>query len=46
MDSGIQDLKIVENFELNTNDNFEEYDEDENTISILNRYIDESDFDY
>ena len=43
--SGIQDLKIVENFAINTNDNFEEYDE-ENTISILNRYIDESDFDY
>ncbi len=43
--SGIQDLKIVENFALNTSDNFEDYDE-ENTLSILNRYIDDSDFDY
>ena len=41
----IQDLKIVENFALNTNDNFEDYDE-ENTLSILNRYIDDSNFDY
>ena len=38
-------LKIVENFALNTNDNFEDYDE-ENTLSILNRYIDDSNFDY
>jgi len=38
-------LKIVENFALNTSDNFEDYDE-ENTLSILNRYIDDSDFDY
>ena len=43
--SGIQDLKIIENFALNTSDNFEDYDE-ENTLSILNRYIDDSDFDY
>ena len=43
--SGIQDLKIVENFSLNVDDNFEAYDE-ENTLSILNRYIDDSEFDY
>ena len=38
---GIQDLKIVENFEIQENENFV-IDEEENTISILNRYIDES----
>ena len=42
--AGVQDLKIVENFELSTNENFD-VDEDENTLSILNRYIDESEFD-
>ena len=42
---GIQDLKIVENFEIQENENFV-IDEDENTISILNRYIDESEFNY
>jgi DNA repair exonuclease SbcCD nuclease subunit len=42
---GIQDLKIVENFEIQENENFV-VDEEENTISILNRYIDESEFDF
>jgi DNA repair exonuclease SbcCD nuclease subunit len=42
---GIQDLKIVENFEIQENENFT-VDEEENTISILNRYIDESEFDF
>jgi DNA repair exonuclease SbcCD nuclease subunit len=42
---GIQDLKIVENFEIQENENFA-VDEEENTISILNRYIDEAEFDY
>ena len=42
--AGVQDLKIVENFELSTNENFD-VEEDENTLSILNRYIDESEFD-
>ncbi len=42
---GIQDLKIVENFEIQENENFA-IDEEENTISILNRYIDESEFDF
>ena len=38
---GVQDLKIVENFVLPENADFE-IDEEENTLSILNRYIDES----
>ncbi len=40
---GVQDLKIVENFEVQENEDFE-IDEEENTISILNRYIDEAEF--
>ena len=42
---GIQDLKIIENFEIQENENFV-IDEEENTISILNRYIDESECDF
>jgi DNA repair exonuclease SbcCD nuclease subunit len=42
---GIQDLKIVENFNITESEDFE-IGEEENTISILNRYIDESDFEY
>ena len=42
---GISDLKIIENFEIQNNDSFE-IEEDENTLSILNRYIDESEFEY
>ena len=41
---GIQDLKIVENFTIQENEEFE-VEETENTISILNRYIDEAEFD-
>jgi len=41
--AGIQELKIVENFELQESEDFV-IDEEENTISILNRYIDESEF--
>lgn len=41
---GIEDLKIVENFSIEEKDEFV-IDEEENTISILNRYIDESDLD-
>ena len=41
---GIQDLKIVENFSVQENEEFE-IEESENTISILNRYIDEAQFD-
>ena len=42
---GVQDLKIIENFDIQENEDFE-IDEEENTLSILNRYIDESEFDY
>ena len=42
--SGVQDLKIVENFELVESEDFEVHEE-ENTLSILNRYIEESEFD-
>jgi len=42
---GIQDLKIIENFEIQESKDFE-VDEEENTISILNRYIDESEVQF
>jgi len=42
---GIQDLKIIENFDIQESENFK-IDEDENTLSILNRYIEESEFQY
>ena len=42
---GVQDLKIVENFEIKENDDFV-VEEEENTISVLNRYIDESKFNF
>jgi len=42
--AGIQELKIVENFEIHIDEDFE-VDETENTISILNRYIDEAEID-
>ena len=41
---GVQDLKIIENFEIQESEEFE-IDEEENTLSILNRYIDESEFE-
>ena len=43
--AGVQELKIVENFDIHESEEFE-IDEEENTISILNRYIDESDFEF
>ena len=43
--AGVEDLKIIENFDIQVGDEFD-IDEDENTLSILNRYIDESDFEY
>ena len=43
--AGIQDLKIIENFEIQESENFA-IDEEENTISILNRYIDESEVQF
>ena len=41
---GVQELKIIENFNIEENENFE-VEETENTISILNRYIDESEIE-
>jgi DNA repair exonuclease SbcCD nuclease subunit len=43
--AGIQELKIVENFDIQENEEFE-IDETENTLSILNRYIEESEFEF
>ena len=43
--SGVQELKIIENFIIQENENFE-IDETENTISILNRYIDEAEVEH
>ena len=42
--SGIHDLKIIENYILQEGEEFE-VEETENTIGILNRYIDESEFE-
>jgi len=42
---GIQELKIIENFEIQENEEFEII-EDENTLTILNRYIEESEFEF
>ena len=39
--SGIQELKIIENFDIIESEDFT-VEETENTLSILNRYIDES----
>ena len=39
--SGIQELKIIENFDIVESEDFT-VEETENTLSILNRYIDES----
>ena len=38
---GVQDLKIIENFEIQESEDFE-ISEDENTMTILDRYIEES----
>ena len=45
VNSNVHDIKVVENFDFNGYYNPEEIesDESEDTISILNRYIDESD---
>jgi DNA repair exonuclease SbcCD nuclease subunit len=43
--SGVHELKIVENFDIQESEDFV-VDEDENTLSILNRYIEESEFNY
>jgi len=41
---GVQELKIIENFDIQESEDFV-VDEEENTLSTLNRYIDESEFD-
>ena len=43
--AGVQELKIIENFAVQETEEFE-ISEEESTISILNRYIDESEFEY
>jgi len=40
--SGAQEVKIVENFQIIRDDENCDVDDDENTINILNRYIDDS----
>jgi hypothetical protein len=40
--SGVHDLKIVENFQLTEDEDFE-VEESEDTLSILDRYINDSD---
>jgi hypothetical protein len=42
---GVQDLKIVENFQIQESEDFQ-IEEDENTLTILNRYIQESEIDF
>ena len=42
--SNVFELKIVENFQLIDNEDFEAF-ESENTLSILNRYVEESEID-
>ena len=41
LSAGVNDLKIVENFELQESEDFE-VEESEDTLSILDRYIEES----
>ena len=42
--SGVNELKVVENFQFQESEEFEAF-ESEDTLSILNRYIDESEID-
>jgi hypothetical protein len=42
--SGVADLKIVENFAINENEDFE-VEQSEDTLTILSRYLDESETD-
>ena len=42
--SDVHELKILENFQLQENEEFEAF-ESEDTLSILNRYVEESDID-
>jgi len=42
--AGVQDLKIIENFNIEVSEDFE-ISEEENTISILHRYVEESELE-
>lgn len=42
---GSIDLKVVENFNVQESDDFDASDIEENTLSILSRYVDESSFE-
>ncbi len=42
---GLIDMKVVENFNVQESDDFDVNDIDENTLSILNRYVDEAEFE-
>jgi hypothetical protein len=39
--SGVNELKVIENFQIQESEDFEAF-ESEDTLSILNRYIDDS----
>ena len=43
--TGLIDLKVVENFNVQESDDFDASDVEENTLSILSRYVDEADFE-
>ena len=42
---GLIDLKVVENFNVQESDEFDVSDVEENTLSILSRYVDEAEFE-
>ena len=42
---GLIDMKVVENFNVQETEDFNADDSEENTLSILNRYVDEADFE-
>ena len=42
---GLIDLKVVENFNVQESEDFDASDAEENTLSILSRYVDEADFE-
>ena len=42
---GSIDLKVVENFNIQETDDFDASDAEENTLSILNRYVDDANFE-
>ena len=42
---GLIDLKVVENFNVTETEDFDVSDVEENTLSILSRYVDDADFE-